>query len=189
MNNAPTAHFEGLVGHFTTVRVVEDKFHLQARDQSSKTMVLQIVNRRETLKQYMEFKESNKGHNLEMLSPGFLRYFTQYMKQFPPIGFITVVLAYQKCKQVDVFGFGEADKEAELYWEARSNQFGVAKEKSNSTDGDTIMETALVESLQKYSGGTVRMMNPCVTIKEQYGYCNNCSAMPLAEGGRCSSRK
>eukprot|EP00958_Prasinococcus_capsulatus_P001416 scaffold122_cov387-Prasinococcus_capsulatus_cf.AAC.5 len=187
MNNGPTKHYEDLVGHFTTVRVVEDKFHQQSREQASQTLVLQIISTRETLTNYINFKESAKGHNMEILSPDFILHLAQYMKRFPPLGFVTVALAWQKCKQVDVYGFGQVGQEPEVYWEVKAPTFGVAKQHSNASVTDAAMETALIESLQSFSGGTVRIMDPCTTFKEQYGHCLNCSGNPLAPGGRCNS--
>ena len=51
------SRWEAHVGHKTTVRLVQDAMHAAARAQSSKQLVLQQVQSKATLQEYIEFKK------------------------------------------------------------------------------------------------------------------------------------
>eukprot|EP00854_Cymbomonas_tetramitiformis_P013815 gene13815-16325_t len=103
-NDAPTKGFEDHVGRRTTLRIVEDAYHMAARAQPSKQTVLQIIKSQEVLHQFMDYKLQPSSMNLYMMAPDLELHVSRYTLRATPVEFIGVALAMQKCRRVTVYG-------------------------------------------------------------------------------------
>jgi hypothetical protein len=113
-DEAPTKAFEKHVGSKTTVRIVSDAKHVEARQYAQshmREMVLQQVDTAQTLDNFTSYMltEQHGTFNLHRLAPDYKkfirRFFTVGIGVDVPLGFYGVALAMQKCHKVSVYGF------------------------------------------------------------------------------------
>eukprot|EP00899_Mesostigma_viride_P028264 jgi/Mesvir1/8622/Mv13046-RA.1 len=165
-NDAVTsAEFGDMVGRKTTIRLVDDAMHLLARKQSSKEMVIQVINTWQTLRDFTAFKQE-QGHeasNLYMLNWQFVAHISRFLKFRPSHLYAGVALAMQKCRQVTLFGFAlrHVAQGPHRYYDTEVDVTRLAVE---PIQADERREIALLEILAQHSNGVVRFEEPCTTL-------------------------
>ena len=197
----PTEGYEDHVGTKTTVRIVRDDKFDQATTFSSthrREMILQHVDSIKTLAKFTAYRRDNmqSSFNLHALAPQFKEYLNRFVGVGIPHGFYGVVLAMQKCRKVDVYGFSSTlkmDMFKQRYYEEDESSISSQDSEEQPFPGMNVQEFNLVltsELSNRLLGedGTkvVEMSEPCQSLEQTFGVCKDkCSAIALSPGGEC----
>lgn len=192
-NDAQTEGYEAHVGRKTTVRLVDDAFHLKARRQSSRELVLQHLSSKATLDGYAEYRANGTHYteNLHLLAPDFAFHMSAYMKRNVPSGFYGVALAMQKCRKVTVYGMaGHWNGHLGYHYYDRFEPLtGVAAMDSVAPMDDDALSMALIVELSRRSRARVAVAEPCQSAYESVTHeCADCTRIPLSAGAFCRLR-
>eukprot|EP00873_Tetraselmis_striata_P024275 jgi/Tetstr1/444539/TSEL_032416.t1 len=202
LDNAPTDGFQEYVGAHTTVRVVADAAHVAARLRPSRELVLQLIDTRETLEEFVRFKteQHRDGVNVHMLSPEFAHHLSKFMLRSATQGFLTLALALHKCKRVDVYGFSPTWRNsfAYRYWDAQEPDVDIHKQQGAMRDPDGVDFLLMSELARLSPEGAVNIVEPCLTPFAAFSACeaiegepaadigaNPCGVQPLSESATC----
>mmetsp|Transcript_16654 Transcript_16654/g.20033 ORF Transcript_16654/g.20033 Transcript_16654/m.20033 type:complete len:557 (-) Transcript_16654:274-1944(-) len=187
LNEAPTKGYEEYVGRKTTIRVVEDERHLEARAQPSKQLVLQVVKSEKTLESYLEYKSRPQSMNLHYLTPDFELHLSRYLLRPTPHGFLSVALAAQKCRKLTIYGFASNHRGhvQYQYFDKKEPALRLRSAVGSAFDTQSFAVGMLAELAQR-SNGTIQFAQPCASVYQCFGRCQNCSEVPLSIGGDCT---
>ncbi|KAK3280217.1 hypothetical protein CYMTET_11936 [Cymbomonas tetramitiformis] len=185
-NDAPTKGFEDHVGRRTTLRIVEDAYHMAARAQPSKQTVLQIIKSQEVLHQFMDYKLQPSSMNLYMMAPDLELHVSRYTLRATPVEFIGVALAMQKCRRVTVYGIANNYRgNVQFRYFSKDNPGGVMRSAVGSHHDPDANTMGLFSELSQRSGGSVQLSVPCVSMYHCFNHCRNCTQTFLSPGGAC----
>eukprot|EP00238_Polyblepharides_amylifera_P009835 CAMPEP_0196583566 /NCGR_PEP_ID=MMETSP1081-20130531/43905_1 /TAXON_ID=36882 /ORGANISM="Pyramimonas amylifera, Strain CCMP720" /LENGTH=544 /DNA_ID=CAMNT_0041904497 /DNA_START=125 /DNA_END=1759 /DNA_ORIENTATION=- len=188
MNEAPIKGFETHVGRRTTIRLVEDQYHALARSQPSKQMVLQQIKTKATLQEFIDFKSTPESMNLYYLAPDLELHVARYLKKGPVTwGLFTVFLAAQKCRKITLYGFAAHHRGhvQYRYWDHEEPKVMMRSSVGSAYDSD-INDMGMLSEFVHQSNGLHTMAVPCVSSYHCMSPCENCTSVPLSQGGRCS---
>uniref|UniRef100_A0A061SAY5 Beta-galactoside alpha--sialyltransferase 2 n=2 Tax=Tetraselmis sp. GSL018 TaxID=582737 RepID=A0A061SAY5_9CHLO len=200
LDDAPVDGFQEHVGSHTTVRVVSDGAHAAARMRPSRETVLQLIDTKETLEEFVRFKTEQRRDaiNVHLLSPEFSHHLSKFMLRNAPQGFYTLALAMHKCRSIDVYGFAPSwgNSIAYRYWDDFEPEFDVRRQQGPMRDPEGT-DFMLVAELARH-GGRVRtgIHEPCLTAFASYEACAHdddgsavgesvCGVMQLSESATC----